>query len=434
MDDGGAGKKITIKSAISRLRLRNIFRKKEDGDHDNKKIFNYETRSLSDTTSSDLSPIKGEEDDSYGDKFNVYFASSFLPHISIAKKDDLDVLVENPSIHCQAFVEAGEMEVPPSRPQKARTRKQPSRDQSSPSNLESVIVHRPTIPTNAFANRLEATNTTLITVVQQRPTAVPTNAPIEPQAKAATKAKQQLISFRNELIESVEHSQSDFNLMLKRIASDAKGTSLKDRLAERIEKSLLTKSQKTEDVNESNIENDLKKTKAPKTMNDIKSYLSHLRQSRVGVGTHRGTAADKPSASEESSSSGNAGTKNYQELFKSKMGSLAKTLSSVAPNVKHATSAIQSSFELQIQMCSLLVCTDDMLDPMEHEPIFVSNSFLSSPNSWISMDEDSDSVSKLTMPFYTSELSMGTMSFDEYEPTVIAVDTLRRTRRKSFDL
>ena len=240
------------------------------------------------------------------------------------------------------------MEVPPSRPQKARTRKQPSRDQSSPSNLESVIVHRPTIPTNAFANRLEATNTTLITVVQQRPTAVPTNAPIEPQAKAATKAKQQLISFRNELIESVEHSQSDFNLMLKRIASDAKGTSLKDRLAERIEKSLLTKSQKTEDVNESNIENDLKKTKAPKTMNDIKSYLSHLRQSRVGVGTHRGTAADKPSASEESSSSGNAGTKNYQELFKSKMGSLAKTLSSVAPNVKHATSAIQSSVLLWV--------------------------------------------------------------------------------------
>ena len=82
-----------------------------------KQPINDDSHSTSDSTA-DLSPIKGGENDSrYDDKFDLYFASAYLPHISVGERDDLDRLVESPSLHCQAFEEAGEMEVPPSPPQ-----------------------------------------------------------------------------------------------------------------------------------------------------------------------------------------------------------------------------------------------------------------------------------------------------------------------------
>lgn len=385
--DGGGGKKIYGKRVISRLRLINFFGKKGRGDHGrNKPTEDDDNRSISDTTA-DLSPSKGEEDDLDKDRFDIYFASSYLPHVPVDEKDELDLLVEKPSIHSQAFAEAGEMEVPPLPPLKARTRKKSTCDQFRSSKVYSGSSLRSINLMNTFNNVSEITKNKASNVMKQRATAVPTTVVIEGQPKDLNNAKQHLITFGNDLIDAVEHTHSDFNLMLKRISSDKKSLKSKKMFSVQAELGPPVQILEKPVAVETNPEDTQSKTKVPKTMDDIKSYLFQL---RAGAGT----VSEKSSSCSQS----NTGTKNYQQLFKTKMDSIAKTLSSVAPE------EVQTSCEAH--MCSIMEFADDFMSPTMTQTGYTSSTPL--VHTLLIPDEDSDSVSKLTLPFYTSEQSMST--------------------------
>lgn len=221
------------------------------------------------------------------------------------------------------------------------------------------------------------------------------NANTESKSKVISNAKQHLRSFGNDVIDRVENSHSDFNIMLKKISSEKK---LMNRFSELAEKrsSVL----KAEDA--------AKKAKVTKAMNDIKCYLSQL---RAGAATPT-EQPEEPKVSEESA-------KNFQELFKIKMDSLAKTLSSVAPDVTEASSVVQSSCEANL--CSIMEFADDLMNPTLDESGYASPSPLE--HSWFTVDDDSDSVSKLSVPYLDSEYSRRSLETYEEDPGLSLTDT-----------
>ena len=274
--------------------------------------------------------------------------------MSVNHKDDLDVLVEKPSIHYQAFTEASGMKVPPPTPQKVRTRRR-----TPISKGESGSVIRPTNLSHYFAQNTNP----------QRP------------STTINKTKQQILSFGNDLIEAVEHSNSDFNLMLERMSSEKKSTI---KLKSRLSKQDAPEPKKIENPAEPIVASNNKKSTVPKTMDDIKGYISQL---RAGAAT---------------SSESNDSYKKYQQLFKSKLGSIGKILSSVTPDVTQASSSCEAN------MCNFMEVAEELMNPTLNQSGYVSSTPLD--QSWLEFDDDSDSVSKLTMPFNHSELSMSMLS------------------------
>ena len=324
-----------------------------------------DTASFSETTA-ELSPVKGEESDSYDDKFDLYFASSYLPHMPVSNKDDLNELEGKPSIHFKAFLEASEMEVPPVPPQKARTRRQYSM-------VESGNVLRPINLSNSFSK----------------------NVNTERQSNTINKTKEHLRSIGNELIEAVEHSHADFNLMLKRMSSEKKSINLKNRLTEPQDPPAIppveskTIESPADVVDEATSETTSKKSTVPKTMGEIKEYLSQFR------------AAASTSFDDQES------YRKYHQLFKSKMEAFTKTLSSVAPDAREASSTCEAN------MCNFMEVAEEILNPTLNQSGYVSSTTPLN-QSWFEVDDDSDSVSKLTMPFHHSELSVSALS--EFAP------------------
>jgi len=270
------------------------------------------------------------------------------------------------------------MEVPPAPPQKARTRLQYSR------KAESGSVLRSTNLSNAFAKNIKK----------------------ERQSKTINKTKEHLRSIGNELIEAVEHSQADFNLIIKRMSSEKNAMNLKNPFTEKQDPPASsaieprTTENDVEASQEATPEPVHKKTTVPKTMGDIKEYLSQLRAS---------TSTVKPCETEEEKNKKYQEElyKKYHQIFKSKMGSFAKTLSSVAPDVAQASSNCETN------ICNFMEVAEELINPtLDQSGYFSSSTPLN--QSWFEVDDDSDSVSKLTMPLHFSELSVSALS--EYAP------------------
>lgn len=233
------------------------------------------------------------------------------------------------------------------------------------------------------------------------------NASMERQSKAMDNAKQKVISFGNDLVDAVEHSHSDFNLMLKRMSSEMKSLNPKSPLTGSAEKnSPVPAPEKTGVATEPDSSSTTKKSKVPKTMNEVKSYLFELR-----AGPSMATVSEKPSkkpaAGEEEEPS-----KNYQNLFKTKMDSITKALSALD---------CQSSCEANLS--SIMDITNNIIDPTLPQSGYQSSSPLD--KSWFSMEDDSDSVSKLSMPWHNGELNtsaMSAMSAESFATRTIVID------------
>ncbi len=114
------------------------------------------------------------------------------------------------------------------------------------------------------------------------------------------------------------------------------------------------------------------KSYEPSILDGITEYLSHL---RIG------------SIDDEY---------RYSELW-SKMGSIAKTFKSAAPEVKQATSACETN------VCNFMESVQELMIPSSLKATgYASGTPLD--QSWLEVEPDSDSVSKLTTPF--NETSM----------------------------
>lgn len=312
----------------------------------------------------------------------------------VSNKDDLNKLEGKPSIHFKAFVEASEMEVPPVPPQKARTRRHFSM------KVESGNALRPTNLSNAFA---KSVNT-------------------ERQSNTINKTKEHLRSIGNELIEAVEHSHADFNLILKRMSSEKKSTNLKNRFTEPQDPPAIppveskTIESPTEVVAEASpeatSETTSTKSTVPKTLAEIKEYLSQFR------------AAASTSFDDQES------YRKYHQLFKSKMEAFTKTLSSVAPDAREASSTCEAN------MCNFMEVAEEILNPTLNQSGYVSSTTPLN-QSWFEVDDDSDSVSKLTMPFHHSELSVSALSeFAPGDEVIVPVEDetpVTRTTIVSYD-
>jgi len=120
-------------------------------------------------------------------------------------------------------------------------------------------------------------------------------------------------------------------------------------------------------------------------MREIKEYLSQFR------------AAASTSFDDQES------YRKYQQLFKSKMEAFTKTLSSVAPDAREASSTCEAN------MCNFMEVAEEILNPTLNQSGYVSSTTPLN-QSWFEVDDDSDSVSKLTMPFHHSELSVSALS------------------------
>ena len=208
-------------------------------------------------------------------------------------------------------------------------------------------------------------------------------------------AKQKVISFGNDLVDAVEHSHSDFNLMLKRMSSEMKSFNPKCPFTELTEKnSPVHAPQKTRVANKPD-SSSTKKNKVPKTMNEIKSYLYEFTAGpSTATGPEKSPEEDEPS-------------KNYQKLFKTKMDSIAKSLSAV---------------DCEANFCSIMEIADDIISPTLPQSGYQSSSPLD--KSWFTVEDDSDSVSKLSMPWHNSELSTCAMSTtSEYDRSLYSVES-----------
>ena len=301
----------------------------------------------------DLSPIKGEnDDDTHDDRFDLKFVT-YLPHFPTSEKKGIDR-------HSKSSDSARNIKVPPPSPQRARTRRQPK------SKIPDTSILRP----------------------RNQSPALSMNPPSEQKHELVNKTKQHLVSLRNDFVEAVENTHSDFNKVLRRMSSDKKSRILKNRLNRHSEESELKPSAPVLEKKECPATNS-KKTQVPKSMDHIKCYLSQL----------KGMASERSSTQEVSPT-------NYQQIFKSKLDSIAKTL---FPDVSSIPSC-------EAHFTSIIEFADELINPPLDKTGFTASTNLD--EYWLNLDE-SDSVSKLSMPFQSfhnsrSELTMSIVS--DYDP------------------
>mmetsp|Transcript_69086 Transcript_69086/g.140477 ORF Transcript_69086/g.140477 Transcript_69086/m.140477 type:complete len:417 (-) Transcript_69086:256-1506(-) len=406
IDEIRAGKKRFGKRMLNRLRLKNFFGRKEDDDRGSIKSISTESRTEATVNES---PLQGEEGDFYNDKFDIYISSSFLPHVSIDEKDDIDLLAENPSLHWKAFSKAKRMAIPPYPPQKARTRKQNLAAQYPLSRAEIRSSLEPRSLAKMFQSESETNSLpNSITHTKQGPTTPPIK--VHPQAKYNTK---EFLSFGDDLIDTVVQSQSDFNAMLEKMSLEADCLHQKNPVSE---DSVTLSSPKTEIeiATATKCDSKRKTTAIPKTMRDIKSYLSQLKAG-AGPVSNNTVSHDKSLCT--------AGAVNYTNILRSRMTSMAKSLSSVGPDMTPETS--DQSTELPStchgNMCLVMewaeILSNSRRDQVYEEP--------PSPleHTWLDVNDDSDSVSKLTVPFPND---MSQSMFSDRTSVASAVEPLRQ--------
>ena len=262
--------------------------------------------SISETTA-ELSPMKSGE--SYANKFDLYYPQSYLPHVTVTEKDELDDLVEKPSMHTKAFRKAKEMVVPSAPSQHLKGRHQ------SPQSL--------------FANR------------------------------SLPKPINLKYSF-DQNADTPEQSVADPETPFDEEVSPTKAMTPQS-----------PQEPKTIDSPDSE-----------SIIDGIRDYFSQLRL---------GSIDDEEQGSQN----------RYTELW-SKMGSIAKSLTSHAPEVKQATSACETN------ICNFMEAAQELMTPSSLRATgYATGTPLD--QSWLEVEHDSDSVSKLTTPFNeTSMLSEAT--------------------------
>lgn len=368
VNDGSTGKKNTGKRMMSILRLMKLFRKKENDKRcHEKQPTNDDSRSISESTAN-LSPMK--EDDSYAEKFDAHFASTPVHHVPMAKKDEHDLLVQNSLSQCQASLEAGEIKVSGSQQQQAQNRIQSNLNVFPLPIIDNGIAPLPMTPANFSKGKPKSFKTSATGATEET-------------AKVMDSTSKPLVSLEDVVIDSAQQSSVKRNFILETISSVPNAIELKNQFSQRAEKiPPVFRSDIKEGIKKQrNIGESSKKTKVSHSMEDVKSYLSQLKEGAM-------------MASEDRES---VDVKKYQQLIRTKFSSLVNSISAAAPDVKQASSAMHSSCEKHL--CSIFYCTSDLINPtMNQSPL---------DESWFTMYDDSDTVSRLSMPFHSSELSMG---------------------------
>ena len=291
---------------------------------------------------------------SYANKFDLYYPSSYLPHVTVTEKDELDDLVEKPSTHTRAFRNAKGMVVPPAPSQKLKSR-QPFAD----SMVEGRTLPKPINLAYSFEQNADTPEQSIEEA----------NTPSEERTPTKEKAP-------------VSYAPFD------------------DRSPTKV---------KTPDI-----ETASKKSTSPSTIEGIKDFFYRM-------GAEPDTFNDEEATHSK-----------YDELW-SKMGSIAKTLSSAPRSVKHAASGCENS------MCNFMEAAQEI---MTFSTLRQTGYGTGTPldKSWLEVEHDSDSISKLTTPFNeTSMLSEGppfetSTSPVEVSRTPSAVNTsATRTTMMTFD-
>eukprot|EP00536_Pseudo-nitzschia_multiseries_P012668 jgi/Psemu1/32804/gm1.32804_g len=373
-----------------KITLKRLFGKKH--------ISNPDEKSAAETTL-DESQMKEDEGDSISQKFDLYFASSFLPHTNVAKKDVTTRGSKRKSVHWKAFMDAKEMLVPPLPPHNAR-----ARSETSPSHypVENENDYR-ILPTNlidAFQSEVEVSVTMLTNEFTEWTTASATDSASnsEENKYTALKTAMGIFTFGNALIDTVDESQSDFNQMLSRMSSETKSMPLTNPFSDETMTSswLISEMNGAAEVEGTSADGE---ATVPKTIDDAINYLSNLKV----------TADETPDTSRSSDDTyGSTSASVYLKYVTSKMGSIAKALSEAAEEATEKTSE-----HCQTQVISLLECTDTTNNGAVNDSVETSYSPLD--RSWFSVNKDSDSVSKLSLSTEENELSLSMISVTHEE-------------------
>ncbi|VEU44740.1 unnamed protein product [Pseudo-nitzschia multistriata] len=294
------------------------------------------------------------------------------------------------------------MAIPPSPPKLVRTRKQPL-----PNGYATNKAHKtestPTSPRNSSQNEvqvpcvpLENDYNNLTTDVQAPPEEIVAEKANESPSNALNTTAE-LLSFDDDLIDTVDKSQADFNKMLDRMSSESKSIRMMNPFSD--ETVLMSLPEAGTAESESMIS---------KPMGGIVKYFSKL---KAAVGETSNPSHDGEG---DTCTYGTTATSVYPELLKTKMDSIAKAFCSVELESTAKNSELPTN-----HLCTFIECTDPTNDiPMGTLPEHLHAPLnLNSPlnRSWFSLNEDSDSISKLSMPIGTNDMDLSVTS--EMSPT-----------------
>jgi hypothetical protein len=427
------------------------------------------------TVTDEESPIKQQQehdddnDDPIDAKFDRCFPDSFLlfndteinnkiNNIS-ANNDEIPTSMSasggvNGGIHWQAFADAKVTKIPPPSPQKARARKQILlRDQYPLSKVrnDSIIISPKNLsPTfqnesekndnsNTIEKKMDSANIKIEQQQQQHQSiseAYATMAVVaatmednnnnnkqstqEPKPfKDNINAAVKLVFFDDDLIHTVDENQSNFYSMLEKMESETKSMQLAMNIA-------FTKDEGKSDNSDGGDyiadQNENEENGIPLTIID-KLYRRSRFASSLGETKSKTSNRKHP----DDETNGDADGDDLPRLFRSKLGSLGKTMSSMAAETN--VSSIRKN--ARGHFCAILDCADSL-----GKAAFDNSTDIDSPldQSWFSYnDYDSDSVSKLTTP-HDINLS-NSHSLEEMDSILESMnDNSRAMTGKCFDL
>ena len=390
------------------------------------------------TVTDEESPIKqqqehnNENDDLIDPKFDRYFPDSFLifndteinnkiNNINANNKMPTSTSASggiNGGIHWQTFADAKETKIPPPSPQMALARKNIIlRDQYpllkvrndnitiiSPTNLSPTFQNESIKNDNSNTIEKKMDNAGIKIEQQQQQhqsasaayatMAVVAAAMEDNNKKQSTQepkpfkdninAAVKFVCFDEDLIHTVDENQSDLYLMLEKMESIMKSMRLAMDIAFTKDK---VKSDKNDGGDYTADENEHGENGIPLT---VIGKLYRGSRFASSLGETKSKTSNRKHPDDETNGDGDAD--DLSRLFRSKLGSLGKTMSSMAAetNVSSITKNARG------HICAILDCADSV-----GKSAFDNSTDIVSPldQSWFSYnDNDSDSVSKLTTP------------------------------------
>ena len=356
-----------------------------------------------------------DTDDLIDPKFDRYFPDSFLifndteinnkiNNINANNKMPTSTSASggiNGGIHWQAFAVAKETKIPPTSPQKARARKK-----ISPTNLLPTFQNESEKKDNSSTVEKNLDNADIKIEQQQQQhqsasAAYATMAVVaagmednnnnnkqstqEPKPfKDNINAAVKFVCFDEDLIHTVDENQSGLYLMLEKMESIMKSMRLAMDIAFTKDK---VKSDKNDGGDYTVDENENEENGIPLTIIDKLYRGSRFASS---LGETKSKTSNRKHPDDETNGDGDAD--DLSRLFRSKLGSLGKTMSSMAAE----TTVSSITKNARGHFCAMLDCADSV-----GKSAFDNSTDIVSPldQSWFSYnDNDSDSVSKLTTP------------------------------------
>jgi len=457
INDGDDSGEIRFSKNL-KSRLKNFLRKKEnsdgnDNDHNKKQkaTTSDESLTLSGSVTDEESPIKQQQNDneSFDMKFDRYFASSFLPSDNNTD-NDMDTDIDdrnnnnhNDGLHRRAFVGAKEMKFPPPPPQQVRVRKQiPCYDRYTlskaggnyiddnivlPTNLSPTFQNEveaiqktndeagqndsdddiilPTNLSSTFQNKVEAIQKTNDEIGKQQPTSCTltadssvsvsvkddnTNQSQEP-FKDNMNAAINLVTFGDDLIHTVDENQSELYSMFEMMKTETKRIKLMNPCSHK-------------GVTAEEVGIDAAGNEDAKEVNKI--HMTVIDESRSLEGKSKGNKSNMYQQADDLS-----------KLLKSKVGSIRKKLSTIAAETN-----------CREHLCSILDCAESC-NTTAYDDFAADTSTSPLDHSWLSYNNDSDSVSKLTAPH---DLNLS-HSLEIYSILESTNDNFRAMAGKRFD-